>query len=91
MYSIMKALFAYNFSRPRMKNSSPKIETTESNPKFGGPNSAFTPYRVQDEVSLPDVMNKRKDAFRRLKVMFGMSESVGIENCSTNSTGTSQK
>lgn len=90
MYSIMKALFAYNFSRPRMKNAYANTKT-DSNPTFGGPNSAFSPYRVQDEVSLPDVMNKRKDAFRRLKVMFGMSEPVGIEKCSTESASRSQK
>lgn len=91
MYSIMKAIFAYNFSRPRMKNSNPKIETTESNPKFGGPNSAFTPYKIHNEVALPEIRHNRKDAFRKLKVMFGISEQVGIENTSTNSTSASQK
>lgn len=91
MYSIMKALFAYNFNKPRMKNDNNKIETTESNPKFGGPNSAFTPYRIHNEVALPEVRYERKDAFRKLKVMFGISEKVCIENDSADMSSTSQK
>ncbi len=92
MYSIMKAIFAYNFNRPRMKNiKTNSIAVTDNPPQFGGPTSAFTPYKVHDEVSLPGILSKRKDAFRKLKIMFGISEQVGIENYSTEATGTSQK
>ena len=87
----MKALFAYNFSRPRMKNSSPKIETTDNNHMFGGPNSAFTPYKIHNEVDLPEIRHNRKDAFRKLKIMFGISEKVCVENDSSDTTSTSQK
>jgi hypothetical protein len=90
MYSIMKAVFAYNFNRPRMKT--PKTNAVADNkPQFGGPTSAFSPYKVHDEVNLPEVINQRKDAFRRLKAMFGMSEPVGTENYSTETAGRSQK
>jgi hypothetical protein len=86
----MKAIFTYNFNRSIMKT--PKNNTvTDNKPQFGGPNSAFSPYKVHNEVNLPDVINQRKDAFRRLKTMFGMSKPVGIENYSTETTGTSQK
>ncbi len=94
MYSIMKAIFAYNFNRPKMKNTKTNVITPDDKPKFGGPNSAFSPYKIHCEVDLPDIINQRKDAFRRLKVMFGVSESagsVGIENYSTEATSTSQK
>lgn len=91
MYSIMKAVFAYNFNRPRMKTTKTNAIAVTDKPQFGGPTSAFTPYKVHDEVGLPNIMNQRKDAFRRLKVMFGMSEPVGVENYSTDAAGTSQK
>ena len=85
----MKAIFAYNFNRSTMKNTSSISVASNSKPVLGGPNSAFTPYKVHnnnDEVSFNEFRHKRKDAFRQLKLMFGMSEPVGTE-----STGASQK
>lgn len=81
MYSKMKSIFAYNFNRQKADR-----------PVFGGPNSAFTPCKIHDSSGhgISIVRNNRKDAFRTLKTMFGMTESVGIDN-STDATGTSQK
>ena len=89
MYSIMKAILAFNFNRSTMKNKSSIAVDAGSKPVLGGPNSAFTPYKVNnniDEVAVNEFRNKRKNAFRQLKIMFGMSEPVGIE-----STSASQK
>ena len=57
----MKAIFAYNYTKRR--------------PVFGGPTSAFTPYKIKPELDLPpivDTQNKRKEAFRKIKAMFGL-------------------
>ena len=67
----MKSIFAYNFNQPKMQN--PVTET----PTFGGPNSAFSPYKVHTETAVPPT---RKDAFRRLKRLFGLTEPVGVDN-----------
>lgn len=84
----MKALFAYNFNQSTMKTA---INTTSANkPTLGGPNSAFSPYRVHAEVGIPEIIHTRKDAFRRLKRLFGLTEQVGVDN-SNNPTGASQK
>jgi hypothetical protein len=72
----MKAIFAYNFHQPKMQN--PGIEKHT----FGGPNSAFTPYKVHAEVSLPEIRSRRKDAFRKLKNLFGISEPVCVASAS---------
>ncbi len=64
----MRAVFAYNYNqRPRMDNNEPKIEV-------GGPTSAFSRYKVSE---LPEIQHKRKDAFRKIKIMFGLAEPCG--------------
>ena len=44
-----------------------------------GPTSAFTKYKVKPDTEavavLPAIKNMRKDAFRKIKLMFGLSES----------------
>lgn len=81
----MKSLFAYNFNNTKME----KPEVTNK-PTFGGPNSAFSSYKVHDEAAIPEIRYERKNAFRRLKLLFGMSEPVGISS-SNKSICTSQK
>ena len=85
----MKAIFAYNF---RSKTMDTKMEVEK--PKFGGPTSAFSPYKVSDTShQFPEIRHRRKSAFRKLKIMFGISEPVGIDTAGTSSdsTDTSQK
>jgi hypothetical protein len=85
----MKAIFAYNFNKPPPKMNKPTIAKNENTPVFGGPSSAFSPYKVHDEVNLPNIRTKRKDAFRTLKALFGVSEPVGVT--SSDPTSASQK
>jgi hypothetical protein len=85
----MKAIFAYNF-RSKTIDMKPSIEK----PTFGGPNSAFSPYKISDTSHhVPEIRHRRKSAFRKLKIMFGMSEPVGVDAAGTSSdfTSTSQK
>jgi hypothetical protein len=85
----MKAIFAYNFRSKKM-DINPEVEK----PKFGGPNSAFTPYKVCEKPQFPEIRHRRKSAFRKLKLMFGMTEPVGIgidTNKSSDLTSASQK
>ena len=75
----MKAILACNFTKMNNCNT--------NDPKFGGgPTSAFSPYKIHTESNIPESLNKRKDAFRRLKTLFGIKEPV-----STKTTSTSQK
>jgi hypothetical protein len=66
----MKAIFAYNY------NVHP---TTKPTPDIGGPKSAFRPYLVDppppEETSLIicEKKSRRKDAFRKIKIMFGLT------------------
>ena len=88
----MKAIFAYNFNKSsKMKQPKVSKNSNADTPTFGGPSSAFSPYKVHDEDNLPDIRAKRKDAFRALKAMFGLTEPVGIGDISSDPTGTSQK
>ena len=92
MYNTMKAVFAYNFNKnPKMNK--PMIAKNENAPTFGGPSSAFSPYKIHDEFNLPNIRTKRKDAFRTLKAMFGLSDQVGIslDDVSSDPASTSQK
>ena len=66
----MKAILAYNTI----------IHPVKPKPSIGGgPKSAFTPYSVVDplpEKTSPVICEKkslRKDAFRKIKIMFGLS------------------
>jgi hypothetical protein len=77
----MKAVFAYNFRSKTMD-----VKPAAEKPKFGGPTSAFSPCKVSDECQFPEIRHRRKSAFRKLKIMFGISEPVGVD-----STDTSQK
>ncbi len=91
MYKTMKAIFAYNFNKPPKMNK-PTIAKNENAPTFGGPSSAFSPYKIHDEDNLPDIRANRKNAFRTLKVMFGLAEPVGVyDDVSSDPTSTSQK
>jgi hypothetical protein len=67
----MKAVFAYNY------NVHP---SSKSNPDIGGPKSAFRPYSVNQpnppEATSPIICeskSRRKDAFRKIKTMFGLT------------------
>jgi hypothetical protein len=66
----MKAIFAYNY------NVHP---TTKPNPDIGGPKSAFRPYSADpppQEATSPIICeskSRRKDAFRKIKTMFGLT------------------
>ena len=81
----MKSIFAYSFNNTKME----KREVVKK-PTFGGPNSAFSSYKVHDDAGIPEIRYERKNAFRRLKLLFGMSEPVGIGS-SNKSICTSQK
>ncbi len=85
VYIIMKALFVYNFNQSTMKTA-----INVNQPTLGGQNSAFSPYRVHAEVGTPEIIHARKDAFRRLKRLFGLTEQVGVDN-SNKPIGASQK
>lgn len=93
MYKTMKAIFAYNFNKtPKMNRPTIARNANANAPTFGGPNSAFSPYKIHDEDNLPDIRAKRKNAFRTLKVMFGLTEPVGVyDDVSSDPTSTSQK
>ena len=84
----MKAIFAYNF-RSKTMDVKPEVEK----PTFGGPTSAFSPYKVSDTSQFPEIRHRRKSAFRKLKVLFGISEPVFVDATGTSSysTGASQK
>jgi hypothetical protein len=85
----MKAIFAYNFRSKTMD-----VKPTAEKPKFGGPTSAFSPYKVSDTShQFPEIRHRRKSAFRKLKIMFGISEPVCVDSADTSSdsTDTSQK
>jgi hypothetical protein len=66
----MKAILAYNYNIHPSKSDEISI---------GGPTSAFRPYLVVDpppEKMSPIICEKkslRKDAFRKIKIMFGLS------------------
>lgn len=93
MYNTMKAVLAYNFNK-KPKMNKPMIAKNANTPTFGGPSSAFSPYKIHDEFNLPDIRTKRKDAFRTLKAMFGLSDPVGIssvDDISSDPASTSQK
>lgn len=84
----MKAVFAYNFRSKTMD-----VKPTAEKPKFGGPTSAFSPYKVSDISQFPEIRHRRKSAFRKLKIMFGISEPIFVDTAGTSSdsTDTSQK
>ena len=68
----MKVILAYNYN---IQPERPKSDEVS----IGGPTSAFRPYLVVDppqEKMSPIICEKksrRKDAFRKIKIMFGLT------------------
>lgn len=76
----MKAILAYNYNQQQIKPKSNEMS-------IGGPTSAFTPYsdkthEMKYSVDTPErnfspliceSKFRRKDAFRKIKIMFGLT------------------